>query len=245
MPSIHLILSRPFLFLASVFPSIRFFSNGSLHQVAKVLELQHQSFQWIFRVDFLAVQGTLKSPLRVFSNSTVWKHQFHMLNLSIDFDAQSSLWCNSYPYMTTGKTIPLSTWTFVGKMMSLLFYTSSACHNFSSKEQVFFNIMAAVTIHSNFGAQENEICHCFHFFPIYLPWRDGTGCHDLLFMNTEFSASFFTFLFYPHQGLFSSFSLSATEVISSAYLRLLVFLLAILIPACESSNLAFHMIYSA
>ena len=64
---------------------------GSLHQVAKVLELQHQSFQWIFRVDFkidwfdlLAVHGTLESS----SSATVWKHQF--------FGAQPSLWSNSH-----------------------------------------------------------------------------------------------------------------------------------------------------
>ena len=39
--------------------------------------------------------------------------------------------------------------------------------------------MVAVTIHSDFGAQENKVCHCFHCFPIYLPWIDGTGCCDL------------------------------------------------------------------
>ena len=42
--------------------------------------------------------------------------------------------------------------------------------------------MAVVTICSDFGAQENKICHCFHFFPIYLPWSDGTGCYDLFWM---------------------------------------------------------------
>ena len=49
-----------------------------------------------------------------------------------------------------------------------------------------FNFMAAVTVHSDFGVQENKICHCFHFFPIYLPWSDGNGCHDLSFLNLEF-----------------------------------------------------------
>ena len=43
--------------------------------------------------------------------------------------------------------------------------------------------MAAVTVHSDFGAQENQICHCFHFSPIYLPQSDGTRCHDLSFSN--------------------------------------------------------------
>ena len=49
-----------------------------------------------------------------------------------------------------------------------------------------FNIMAAVTIHSDFGAQKNEVCHCFDCFPIYLPLSDGTRCHDLSFLNVDF-----------------------------------------------------------
>ena len=101
--------------------------------------------------------------------------------------------------------------------------------------------MAAVTICSDFGAQENKICHCS---PIYLPWSDGIRCHDVSFLNVEFKSTFslssFTFI----KRLFSS-SLSAISMVSSAYLRLLIFLLAILIPACVSSSLVFHMMYSA
>ena len=52
--------------------------------------------------------------------------------------------------------------------------------------------MAAVTICRDFRAQENKVCHYFHCFPIYLPQSDGTGCHDLSFLNVEFYASFFT-----------------------------------------------------
>ena len=85
------------------------------------------------------------------------------------------------------------------------------------------------------------VCHCFHCFPIYLPWSDGTRCHDLLFLNLEFQANFFT----PIKRLFSSSTLSAIRVLSSAYLRLLICLLEILIPACASSSLAFHMMCSA
>ena len=94
----------------------------SPHQVAKVLELQlqlqHQSFQWTFRTDFfridwfdlLAVRGTLKSLLQHRSSkaSIPWYLAFFIVQLS-------------HPYMTTGKTIALTTWTFVGKVMSLLF----------------------------------------------------------------------------------------------------------------------------
>ena len=69
--------------------------------------------------------------------------------------------------------------------------------------------------------------HCFHCFSIYLPRGDGTGCHDLHFLNVEptFSLSSFTII----KRLFSS-SLSAIRLVSSAYLRLLIFLPAILIP---------------
>ena len=83
--------------------------------------------------------------------------------------------------------------------------------------------MAAVTICSNFGAQENKICHCFHFSPIYLPWSDRPGCHDLSFLNVEFWASCSLSSLAFIKRLFSSSSLSAIRVVSSAYLRLLIF----------------------
>ena len=100
--------------------------------------------------------------------------------------------------------------------------------------------MAAITICSDFGAQENKVSHCF---PIYLPWSDGTRCHDLSFLNVEptFSLSSFTFI----KRLFRSSSLSFIRVVSSAYLRLLLFLPVILIPACASFSPAFLMMYCA
>ena len=60
------------------------------------------------------------------------------------------------------------------------------CFYFISKEQVSFNFVAIVTVYSDFGAQGNKICHCFHFSPLYLSWSDGTRCHDLSFLNVEF-----------------------------------------------------------
>ena len=75
---------------------------------------------------------------------------------------------HSHLYMTTGKTIALTLQTFVGKMMSLLFnMLSRFVIAFFPKEQASSNFMAAVTIRSDYGAQENKICHCFHFSPIY------------------------------------------------------------------------------
>ena len=105
--------------------------------------------------------------------------------------------------------------------------------------------MVAVTICSDFRASQNKVCHCFHCFPIYSPWSDGTGCHNLSFLMLSFkpifSLSTFTFI----KRLFSSSSLSAIRVVSSAYLRWLIFLPAILIPACASSSPVFLMMYSA
>ena len=90
---------------------------SSSHQVAKILEFQHQSFQHSglisFRMDWLdllAVQGTLKSLLQHHSSKA------SILQHSAFFTVQLS-----HPYMTTGKTIALARWTFVGKVMSLLF----------------------------------------------------------------------------------------------------------------------------
>ena len=85
---------------------------SSSHQVARVLEFpfQHQSFQWTPRTDLLAVQGTLKSLLQHHSSkASILQHSaFFMVQLS-------------HPYMTTGKTIALTRWTFVSKIISLLF----------------------------------------------------------------------------------------------------------------------------
>ena len=88
---------------------------GSSHQVAEVLklQLQYQSFQWIFPSGLIGLTSLLSKWLsRAFSSTTVQKHQF--------FGAQLSSQPNSHPYMTTGKTIALTRWIFVGKVMSLL-----------------------------------------------------------------------------------------------------------------------------
>ena len=101
--------------------------------------------------------------------------------------------------------------------------------------------MAAITICSDFGAQKSKVWHCF---PIYFPWSDGTRCHDLHFLNVEFKPAFSLSCFSFIKRLFNSSFLSAIRVVSSAYLKLLIFLPEILIPACASSSPAFHM-YSA
>ena len=118
MASNHLILYHPLLLLPSIFPSIKWVSSSQ--QVAKVLEFQHQispsneyseliarRMDWL---DLLAVQGTLKSLLQHHSSKA------SILQCSAFFIVQLS-----HPYVTTGKTITLTRWNFVDKVISLLF----------------------------------------------------------------------------------------------------------------------------
>ena len=133
-----------------------------------------------------------KGPSKVFSSTTIWKHRF--------FGTQPFYCSTSHPHMTAGTTIALTRWTFVGKVISLL--SSFVTAFLPRKLFFFFNFGAAVTVCSNSGAQENKICHCFHFFPYYLSWSNGTGCHDLSILNVEFQVRFFTLLFHSHQETF-------------------------------------------
>ena len=129
------------------------------------------------------------------------------------------------------KDIALTKWTFVGKLMSLLFNTLSRfVIAFLPRNKHLLSFMVAVTIWSDFGAQENKVCHCFHCFPWSdLPWSDGKGCHIfvvwMLSFRPAFSLSSFTFI----KKLFSSFSLSTIRLAFSAYPTLLIFLPVILI----------------
>ena len=162
------------------FPVSQFFASDdqSIGASASVLPINLQD---CFPLGLTDLNSLLSKGLsRVFSNTTVQKHQFY--GNSAFFMVQIL-----HPYMTTWKTIALTRQTFVGKVMSLLFnMLSRLVHSFPSKEQASFNFMAAVTICSDFGAQENKVSHCFHCFTIYLSWSDGTGCYDLHFLNVEF-----------------------------------------------------------
>ena len=132
--------------------------------------------------------------------------------------------------MTTGKTIALTLWIFVGKVMSLLFnMLSRFVIAFLPRSKHLFNFMAAVTIHSDVGAQENKICHCFHFSPFYFSLSDGTRCHDLSFLMLSFKPAFSLSSFTLIKSFFSSSSLSAIRVVYHLHMRLLIFLPAILI----------------
>ena len=106
-------------------------------------------------LDLLAVQGTLKGLLQHHSSkaSILWNSAFFIVQLS-------------HLYMTTGKTIALTRRTFVGKVMSLLFSMPSRLVITFLPRSKCLNFMAVVTIYSDFGALKNEVCHCFHCFPI-------------------------------------------------------------------------------
>ena len=131
VPSSHLILCRPFLFLPSIFPSIRIFSNESAFHIRcpkywsfsfSISPSNEYSGLISFRIDWfdlLAVQGTLKNLLHHHSSkaSILWHSAFFMVQLS-----------HPYSYISlfhTGKTIALTRWTFAGKITSLLFNTLS------------------------------------------------------------------------------------------------------------------------
>ena len=109
-----------------------------------------------------------KGLSRVFSSTIIWKHQF--------FGAQPSLWPNSHIHTWLLEKTQLWLYKhFSAKWCLCFLILCLVCHSFPSKEQTSFNFMDAVTIHSDFRAQEEEICHYFHFFLFYLPWSNGAG----------------------------------------------------------------------
>ena len=126
---------------------------------------------------------------RVFSSTTIQKHQF--------FGAQPSLWSNSHIHTWLLEKPQLWLYGPLSSKWCLCFLI--CCCSFSSKEQASFNLVTAVTIHSDFGAQENKVCHCLYFTPFYFPWSDGTGCYGFDFLILTFKPVFFALLFHPLQ----------------------------------------------
>ena len=175
MQSNHPILCHPLLLPTLIFHSSRVFSNESVlcirwpkywrfsfsispsNEYSGVISLR------IDRFDLLAVQGTLKSLLQHHSSkaSILWHSAFFLVQIS-------------HSYMTTGKTIALTRWNFVSKVMSLLF-------NMLSRLIIAFlprnKHLLISWLQSPYAVilepQENKVCHCFHCFPIYLPRSDA------------------------------------------------------------------------
>ena len=159
MPSNHLILCCPLLLQPLIFPSIRVLSNESALHIRwpKYWSFNEYSGLISFGIDWfdlLAVQGTLKNLLQHHSSkaSTLWRSAFFMVQLL-------------HPYMTTGKTIILTRWTFVGKVMSLLFnMLSRLVIDFLPRRKCllisWLQSLSAVI----FGALENKVS-LFPLFP--------------------------------------------------------------------------------
>ena len=247
VPSIHLILWCLLLLLPSIFPSIRDFSNES---AIRIRWPKYWSFSFsvspsneysglislkIGWFDLFAVQGTLRSLL-----------QHHSLKASI-------LWCSAFfmvqlsqPYMTTGNTIALTIWSFVSRVMSLLF-------NILSRFVIVFlprsnhlliswlQSLSAVILEP----KKSKFVTASTFSPSICHEVMGLDAMVLVFLTFSFKLAFSLFSFPLIKNFFSSSSLSVIRVVSSAYLRLLMFLPPVFIPACNSSSLAFPTICSA
>ena len=181
MPSNHLILCRSLLLPPSVFPSIRVFSSESVPHIRwpkywsfsfSISPSNEYSGLISFRMDWLgplAVQRTLKSLLQHRTSKA------SILQCSAFFIVQLS-----HPYMTTGKTIVLTRPTFVGKVISLLLNVlSRLVITFlpRSKRLLISWLKTPSAVILELKKIKSE--HCFYCFPIYLPWSDGTECHDL------------------------------------------------------------------
>ena len=185
-PAIPSILCRSLFLLPPIPPSIRVFSNESALRMRwptywsfsfTIIPSKEHPGLISFRMDwldFLAVQGTLKSLLQHYSSKA------SVLQRSAFFTVQLS-----HPYMTTGKTITLTRRTSVGKVMSLLFNTlSTLVITFLPRSKrlliSWLQSPSAVILEPKIIKTDS-----FHCFLIYFPWSDGTRCHNLSFLNVE------------------------------------------------------------
>ena len=189
MPSNHLILCCPLLLPRSIFASIRVFSDELVLHIRwpkycnfsfSISPSNEYSGLISLRMDWLdhhlAVQETLKSLSQHHRSkaSILWHWVFFKIQLS-------------HPYITTGKTKALTRWTFVGKVMSLLFnMLSRLLITFLPKSNhlliSWLQSPSAVILEPK-NVKSNTLSTSF---PIYFPWSDVTRCHDLRFLNVEF-----------------------------------------------------------
>ena len=234
IPYNHLILCHPLLLLPSIFPHSRVFSSESVLHIRwpkywgfslSISPSNEYSGLISFRmdwVDLLVVQGTLKSLLQHHSSKVL------VIQCSAFFIVQLS-----HPYMNTGKTIALTRWTFVSKIMPLIYnmlyrlvidflprskhllisWLQSPSAVILESKKIKFSVTISIVSPSVF----HEVIGLNAMILVFL----------MLSFKLAFSLSSFTFI----KRLFSSSSLSALKVVSSAYLRLLIFLPAVLIPA--------------
>ena len=145
----------------------------SIRALASVLPMNIQGW-FPLGLTGLIIQGTLKNLLQHHSSkaSILWHSAFFMVQLS-------------HPYVTTGNTIVLTIWTFVGGVMSLLFNALSRFVIAFLPRSNCLLISWLQSLSAVILELKKIVCHCFHCSHIYLPWSDGTRCHDLSFLNVE------------------------------------------------------------
>ena len=165
MPSNHLILCHPLLLPPSIFPSIRVFTNESVLRIRwpkywSISPSSEYSGLISFRMDWLdllVAQGTPKSLQHHSSKASIlWHSAFFTVQLS-------------HPYMTIGKTIALSRWTFVGKVMSLLFNRLSRLVITFHPRSKYLLISCLQSPSAVILEPKKIVCHCFYWFSVYLP----------------------------------------------------------------------------
>ena len=219
--------SCPQSFPASgTFPVNQFITSGGQR-------IQHQPW---FPLGLTGLISWLSKGLsRVFSSTTIWKHQFASLLYGPTLTSIHEYWKNHN----------VTIWTFVGKVMILLF-------NVLPRFFIAFLQRTKYLLISWLQSLSTVILKPPKKKSVTVSTVSPSICHEvmrpdtmiLVFWMLSFKPTFSLYPFTFIKRLFSS-SLSAISTMSSAYLRLLIFFLAILIPACASSSPAFHMIYSA
>ena len=179
----HLILCVPFSSCPQSLPASESFPMGQLftwggQSIGVSAPSKEHPGLISFRMDWLdpfEVQGNLKSLLQHHSSKA------SILRHSAVFTVQIS-----HPYMTTGKTKALTTWYFVGKVMSLILnMLSRLVIAFFPRSKRFPISWLQSSCAVILDPPKNKVWHCFHCFPTYFPWSDGIRCHDLLFLNVE------------------------------------------------------------
>ena len=193
MPSNHLTLCHPLLLLSSIFLSIKVFSSESALWIRwpkywifsfSISPFDEYSGLISFRVhwfNLLVVQGTLKSLLQQSQFKTI-----NSLALSLLYGptltSRHDYWRNhSFNYTDLCWQSDVLLFNMPSRFVT----------TFLPKTKCLLMLLLQTLFYSDFGAQGDKVCHCFHFFPIYVSWSDGTGCQNLSFFECWVLTQFF------------------------------------------------------
>ena len=185
--------ATPFFFCLQSFPALGSFqmsylfaSGGQTTGASASESVLPMNFQGWFPLGLIDLISLLSKGLK--SLLQLHNSKASILQCSAFFLVQFS-----HPYMTTGKTITLIIWTFVSKVMPLLFNMLSRLVIAFLPRSRCLNFMAAVIVHSDFGAQENKICHCFRFSPSICCEVTGPDALILVFLMSVFKPAWIVF----------------------------------------------------